>query len=260
MILKFIKTMEIPLTKIRNLYNLLREFSTSTHISIMNDFNRKNNYKKLIDIYKDSKRHFSKYLCNDSFINEVNRKELPTNPNKISNTNDLVTILEKNCINVVNNKELNFKYLKREVSTLRTTGNAKFESGQSGRSSGTGGLDFIGWNSTNNIPILGEIKVLNDENPFFALIQLLTYLSELSTPNQIERINNTSLFDRNITSPPQFYLYTILSSYNNNSKERQILLNGTLELMKKLKNEIADIFDIVILKLDEPTDTIKQIL
>lgn len=251
--------MIIPVTKLRDFYNLLRIFSTQTHINILEDFNRGENYKRLIEIFEDSKKHFEKYCCSDNFTTSSKRKDLPNFPSKISNTNDLVVLLEKNkSNNVTNNDSLDFIYLEREVSPLRTTGNAIFESGQSGRSSGTGGLDFIGWNLKQNLPILGEIKVKNDENPFFALIQLLTYLSELVTPNQIQRINQTSLFKSNVTSP-EFYLYILLSNYNYNSKERKVLLNGTIELARKLQKGIQEIYGIKIIELDEPNGLIKEI-
>jgi hypothetical protein len=253
--------MIIPITKLRDFYNLMRIFSINTHIKILKDFNRGENYKKLIEIFNDSKKHFEKYCCSDKFTieDENKRKPLPISPIGIKKTNDLVAILKNNDLNIVNNnKNLSFQYLAREVSPLRTTGNAKFESGQSGRSSGTGGLDFIGWNVNNNIPILGEIKVNSDENPFFALIQLLTYLSELVTPNQINRINKTGLFANHI-SEPVFYLYIILSNYNYNSKPRTRILQETIVLANKLKKEIDEIFEISILEINEPNGLINEV-
>lgn len=250
--------MEIPVTKLRDFYNLLKNFRTETQLNILEDFNRKNNYKKLVEIYSDSKNHFDKYSCCDSFISDSKRKDLPKAPSEIKNTNDLISILEKKVDNYVSNSNgLDFIYLNREISTLRTTGNVKFESGQSGRSSGTGGLDFIGWNTIRNIPILGEVKVKGDENPFYAIIQLLTYLSELSTPNQIERINNTNLFNSKVTKSP-FFLYVVLSNYNHNSSLKKALLNNSVDLAQKLKGEIMDIYDIAFLEIDEPNGIIKR--
>ena len=253
--------MEIPLTKLRDFYSLLRVFSTETEINMIRDFNRKNNYLKLVEIFNESKKHFEKYISKEKFTGNSTRKTLPHNPVEISNTNDLVSILNSNSVNhVINNSGLDFKYVDREISTLRTTGNVRFENGHSGRSSGTGGLDFIAWNIKDNLPVLGEVKVKNDENPFFALIQLMTYLSELVTPNQIARINNTDLFKGNTGSKPYFYLYILHSNHNLNSKERRTLLKESIILAKNLQNSIQEIKEVAFIKLDSPAGDIMQIL
>lgn len=71
--------MEIPVTKLRNFYELLKLFSTDTQTQILKDLNRGNNYENLIKIYEDSKVHFKKYCCIDPFIGRSKRKLLPIN-------------------------------------------------------------------------------------------------------------------------------------------------------------------------------------
>lgn len=252
--------MEIPVTKLREFYKFLRLFSTDTEIEILKDFNRKENFKKLIEIYEDSKVHFEKFCSVDKFIGDSKRKNLPEKPMLINNTNDVITVLNSKNNNIIKNSQsLNFEYIEREISPLRITGGVYFETGKSGKSSGTGGLDFIGWNKKSNLPILGEVKVKNDENPFFAIIQLLTYLSELTTKNQIKRINYTNLFKNQIKSNSGFYLYILVSNYNKRSNQKMILLDESKKLAKNLQSNIKEIKEIVFLKLDTPSDDIEQI-
>jgi hypothetical protein len=253
----------IPNTKLRNLYETMRHFSTYTHLNILKDFSRGENYKHLIELFNESKNHFEYAYSNpnEKFTTNVKRKELPGKPLKINRTNDMVSIFEiktqeGKLINVVNNQDYDFQYVNREISTIRTT-KTSFASGKSGKSSGLGGLDFIGWNFNAQLPILGEIKVLDDENPFFALIQLLTYCSELSTESQIERIKATKLFGDNIFNGIPFYLYIVLSNYNSSKTEtKNELLAMTLELAQLLKKNMLEIKDIVVLEFDSPDENV----
>lgn len=152
-----------------------------------------------------------------------------------------------------------FEYIEREVSPLRTT-KAKFDNGKPAKSSGTGGLDFIGWNTTKKLPVLGEIKVLNDQNPFYAIIQLLTYLSEISTQNQIDRINNFKLFGtvNSLSSNTKFYLYIISCRELNSNQKYEQLLPSAKDLAKKISMEITKIEDILFFHLDPDTKAITQ--
>jgi len=252
--------MEIPVTKIREFYKLLKYFSTNTEIEILNDFNRSKNFTNLIEIYEESKVHFRKFCSVEKFIGDNKRNPLPKSPQEITNTEHVVSVLKNRGINsITNNSSLDFKYIEREISPLRTTGGVHFETGKSRNSSGSGGLDFIGWNIENNLPILGEVKVKDDKNLFYAIIQLLTYLSELKTKNQIKRINYTNLFKNQIKSNSGFYLYILVSNYNKRSDKKMILLDESKKLAKNLQNNIKEIKEIVFLKLDNPSDDIEQI-
>jgi hypothetical protein len=152
-----------------------------------------------------------------------------------------------------------FEYMEREVSPLRTT-HAIYSNNLPAKSSGTGGLDFIGWNTSRNLPVLGEIKVKEDQNPFYALIQLLTYLSEISTPNQIDRINNYKHFGTAncLSSNTKFYLYIISCRQLNPKKKYDLLLPSTKALAKNLSAKINIIEDIIFFHLDLNTKIITQ--
>ncbi len=246
---------EIPETKLRNFYEMLKLFSNETQYKILTDFNRKSNYTKLVDIYETSKKHFdNKYNYKGSFLGNKpdKRKKLKTNTKgEIKNTNDLVFHFQKNKIISFQkqNDYLNFEYIEREISPIRTP-KTKFESGKSGKSSGIGGVDFIGWNTEKKLPILGEIKIKNDENPFYALIQLLTYLSEFSTPRQIDRINKAKLFKYEIPRAPKFFLYIVLSNYNWNSKLSKMIFNSTKELSENIQNKVNEIEEIIFIEIN----------
>lgn len=247
---------KIPINKLRNFYESLAKLglSTDTQLCIVKDINREDKYKRLISLYEESKIDFSEYENIDvPFLpkNLDHRKKLP-DPNKIENistTHEVISVLlERNPEIDVGDEDYNFKYIEREVPTCRTP-KTKSEAGI--KKSGAGGIDFIGLNCKNHLPILGEIKVEGDQNAFYALIQLLTYLSEISTPKQIERIIKNNPFE-NISDSPfknSFYLYIVLVSSEYRTLKQQILTE-TKKLAAHLEQCIQEIEKIVILEMN----------
>lgn len=211
-------------------------------------------------MYEESKEHFSKYgNIDEPFLPpSINgRTPLPVNVKTVSNTQDVISVLQEK---QKSNKKIqahdsgyDFIYLEREVPTCRTT-DAMTERGIKGKS-GSGGIDFIGFNYNDKLPVLGEIKVKSDQNTFYALIQLLTYLSELSTRNQIDRINRHKLFGKDITEQSSFYLYILSVNPIMGGIKREIL-SETQDLATRLEKDIKEIKKIVFLKMDSETKDI----
>ncbi|MDC0265707.1 hypothetical protein OAK32_01345 [Mariniblastus sp.] len=79
------------------------------------------------------------------------------------------------------------QYIDYEISPYRKTGKASMEDGRVGTSGG-GGIDLILHDGKQYI--IGEVKAATDTDFFYALVQALTYTIELSTPNQMKRLNN----------------------------------------------------------------------
>jgi hypothetical protein len=233
--------------------------STDTQLHLANDFNRGNNVNKLAELYNESKCYFSSYYENidESFLSGTERKDIVSS-SELKRTQDVISLFNKSSVTKVdNNPDYNFQYIEREISPIRTP-NGIFENNQSGKSSGTGGIDFIGVNLKKSIPIIGEIKVASDQNAFYALIQLLTYLSELTTSNQIQRINKHKLFgDIVINENSAFYLYVLFTNLSGIKTE---ILEIVKEIAEKLsKSLIQDIQEIVFLKLDTKSKIITNI-
>ncbi|RPH49077.1 MAG: hypothetical protein EHM85_15120 [Desulfobacteraceae bacterium] len=263
----------IPITELRYFYKSLSELrlSTITQLQIVEDITRKENFTKLISWYNESKKHFAEKYENseESFLPDdlSHRRSLSINDKAISSTQDVISVFNEKQkedglihVKVEDDHNYDFCYIEREVSPYRTT-NSEFVTGKSGKSSGTGGVDFIGWNPTKKLPILGEIKVGGDQNPFYALIQLLTYLSELSTPNQIKRINKYKLFGNipDLTHETSFYLYILLVN-KDPFKIKKGILSKTQKLAADLKKPaIPEIEKIVFLNMNSKTKEILKI-
>lgn len=252
---------KVPKSDIRCFYESLKVFSTETQKYMLKDLNRKNNYNKLVGLYKKSYNRIVIYNNpNEPMLDKSNskRKQLPITIKRIKNTVEVVSVISTHKPSIsVSNPKYDFEYIEREINPLRTT-NGIYDTGLKASASGTGGLDFIGWNLNSNLPILGEIKVAGDQNPFYALIQLLTYLSEISTPNQINRINKHSLFGKNLISNERikFYLYILSCREVNHKKKYDRFLDDTKILAKQISTSINQIEDIIFLRMDPVTKNI----
>lgn len=77
-------------------------------------------------------------------------------------------------------------YVDRELLVQRTTSPAKWEDGK--RNRGGVRLDVLLADVDDRTPIVAELKLPGDMDPFFALIQALARASHLATANQYERM------------------------------------------------------------------------
>ena len=106
------------------------------------------------------------------------------------------------------------------------------------------------------MPILGEIKCRKDQSPFYAFLQLLMYLSQLATPNQIARANCHKLFGGSIGEEPAFDLHILLVDFNDRSKKKK-LVEQTRKLAEKFKVTFKNrpvgghVGDILCLRMDQ---------
>jgi hypothetical protein len=248
----------IRTTDLRKLYSFFRFFSTKTQLAILGDYNRGKNYKKLVKIYSDSKKYFEQYSNYEAFIEEGRkRSEVSASESPVfNNTKDVIAFFNQHDqIKVENDDSLTFSYIEREIDPRRMTG-AKYDDGSPGRSSGTGGIDFLAWNDNMKLPIIGEIKCKSDETPFFALIQLLMYCSEMATESQVKRINNHQLFKREIKLP--YLLYIFLGDFNLGGKKGNFK-KPLKTLIPKIVEDIDDIKDIIILDAKKENNIINRL-
>jgi hypothetical protein len=84
--------------------------------------------------------------------------------------------------------ELAFDYVDRELLVQRTTSPARWEDG--GRNVGGVRLDVLLADAADRTPIVAELKLPGDMDPFFALIQALACAAHLATANQYARMRS----------------------------------------------------------------------
>lgn len=246
------KEIQIPETGLRKLYNTLKGKNIKEQKEVAKYYY--DNTDELIELYNESINSFGRYNDpQENFFNkEYKRKEIQTPQKERKGTRKVIAYFKEsnNKISITNESSLNFDYINREISTYRSPNSGN-------KSSGLGGIDFIGWNTSKKGPIIGEIKVKGDGNPFIALIQALTYSSEMFTQNQIERINKFRLFgDNNIIDfgNKNIYIYLLFFEFpgkGGRKSKKNELLEYALYIAGNIKNKIKDIKDISFLFMEE---------
>ncbi|TWT62867.1 hypothetical protein [Rubinisphaera italica] len=193
-----LKKMIVPTTAIRKLYEFMRgEFKDREFRSKLLDA-LSEAPESLIELCRVSYAQFVSYDNQSEGWGSSVRKKLPEAPVNLSDsskTNEVVSYFTKVGATCLSNA--GFSYVTREFNPRRTT-NGVFESGLSARSSGAGGIDVLLMKNGN--PVVGEIKVKDDADPFYALIQCLTYAIEAGTPNQFLRMKKYP-----IDQQPEFF-------------------------------------------------------
>ena len=164
-------------------------------------------------------------FIDDDILN--NRTPLSEN----SRGTDRVTYVMKTTsdITVGTQPPYKFQYVEREVPHLRTETMVEQD--------GKGWIDYIA--KSDGTPILGEIKYNGDQNPFYAFIQLITYLSEMATENQIERANNHKLFGDGVEDIESFDLHIFLANFNDRG-EKGKLIDLTFKLAKGFMKRLEE--------------------
>lgn len=175
----------IPLTRIRHFYCLLRDVERQqVQLTLADELSRRP--VLLVKMLEESRRHFALYdNSGEPFHDrpqggEVSRAFAACH----SEAEKAATRLSCGQVSFVQEAP-GLGYVDYEVNQVRTTGTGSAaEDGQPVYSS----VDLLLRDPSERYPLVGELKAATDRNPFFALIQSLTYAVELSTPAQQERL------------------------------------------------------------------------
>ena len=246
----------IPITGLRHLYLLLRDFPKEDfQLEVARELCRKP--KQLAELITKSRKHFELYdNKGEGFHDRGNDGRLTADRLGSKKLADrFLKQLAAKSVNIASaHQYYKFVYVDYDISPYRTTG-SQFENGASGESSGTGGMDILLSNEKDQTPIVGETKADTDVNPFFGLIQSLMYAVELSTPSQRLRLSQSYNGRFAESSPDQgIDIYLFLLRYAQDEKSQEFL-SLTNQLSAKLL-EIKTISTIVrrIVALESPME------
>ncbi len=140
--------------------------------------------RKIAMLFDESIRAFARFNNPDEGFtgdNDRSRVQAPEDPRNATSDVEVSAILKERHENrglVEGARHLDFEVVEREIVPERATG-----TGKRGRR-----IDWLARNAHDRTPILAELKVGADKNPFFALVQLLLYAATLSTGSQQARL------------------------------------------------------------------------
>lgn len=217
-------------TFLRELYDVLSCFSTATHIRMCNDFLNKLNKSKRRD-------HLAAYFAraleaNKGDINQIEVPFLPVTRSGKSGTNPVASVMAKSSplrVAIPSIGPYAFTFLQREIPHLRAATKREQKN--------KAWIDYAAVSECR--PILGEIKWQDDKNAFYAFVQLLTYLSEMATPNQIERSIRYHLFGKDVSVIVGFDLHILLVNCKDHGGKKP-LVDLTYQLASAFKKKLRE--------------------
>ncbi len=238
----------IPKTVMRHLYNLLEVFASKhCRLALAEEVLRVPS--RLARQFRASVEHFSRYdNISETFVpTNGNRNPLPDcgQLTRITSTNELSAFLvqqQEGMGNIANEPDLNFQFIERELIPARTTGHAVYEDGTSAQRGVQ--LDWLLINRQDDAPIVTEIKVGDDADPFYALVQSLMYVSELVTSSQWERLKQHYHQFHSLDESPSVDIYLVVSDFNDRSKIQCDIKNATSQICECLIGE-PDVYKFV---------------
>ena len=203
------------MTKLRGFYNSLGLFSVQTQTVICDDLALRpkglvERFVKAIEQNAPFDNRAQPFLPENSEVGRGTITEIDKNDNRI-----FKLLKDRQPVRVsLSFDQYEFHLVERKVPPKRIRDAWEPDSGR-------GGIDYIAIRNTT--PILGEIKVRNDTNSFYAFIQLLTYLSEMATSYQIERANRHGTFAVDLGPNPTFDLHILLADFNDRGKKGPLI-------------------------------------
>ncbi len=174
----------VPVTRLRKYYQSMKVLEKAFFAAIAEMYEKKPSL--LEKLWNDSRQQFLAYE-NQKAWGQSKRESLPrfTGPlSDVSSTNEFTTFFMNHGLT-----DSGYEYVSREINPWNTR-QGVFATGLRATKTGRGGMDLL-LRSADGLPVVAEVKVRDDKNCFFALLQALTYAVELSTPNQIKRLQLT---------------------------------------------------------------------
>ena len=171
----------VPVTRLRRYYSSMKVFDKALFQNLAEFY--ENTPAALESLWNDSRKQFAAY-SNDEGWDGGKREKLPNPPQRlgdVSSTYEFTSFVMQHGL-----ADTGFEVIGYEINPWRTR-RAMFSTKQPATKTGRGGIDLL-MRSIEGMPVVGEVKVKDDKNAFFGLLQAMTYAVELSTPNQLERL------------------------------------------------------------------------
>jgi hypothetical protein len=177
----------IPRTSIQRYYKKVCGMSYAQRLTLVDSLLE--DPSPLVKEFESSAVTFSSYNNPEGFYSNPKRAPKPPEPpGEIVKTHHVAWYLRRQqTLKVDGAPELNARYVDYEIAPARTTDHAAFN--DDGGSWRTGVfIDLLLANGADSTPIVGELKIRADKDPFTALVQVLACAAHLATPHQYERL------------------------------------------------------------------------
>jgi hypothetical protein len=177
----------IPRTSIQRYYKRVCDMSYAQRLTLVDSLLE--DPSPLVKEFESSVATFSTYNNPEAFYSNPKRAPKPPGPEgDIVKTHHVAWYLRhQEALKVVGAPELNARYVDYEIAPTRTTDHAVFSDDEGSWRTGVF-IDLLLANCADSTPIVGELKIRADKDPFTALVQVLACVAHVATPHQYERL------------------------------------------------------------------------
>jgi hypothetical protein len=171
----------LPATQLREYYDALHALKEQEQTALAEL--HAEDPKRLIARFAHSVKTVAAYPeITEAFYDGRSRKPIEVTGDRVHSTTTFVARLKAaGHHQVIDFPELDFDFVDREISPLRST--TIPVAGRGARRS----IDLL-LRDGNGMPVVGELKVAGDSPTYYALVQALMYAAELSSESQLRRL------------------------------------------------------------------------
>jgi hypothetical protein len=193
--------------------------------------------KELIQCLAASVKAFRRYSNGGEPFYPTERDEY-TGKAGLGSTRELAALLDtgSKAHKVAGGQRLDFRYVDRELVLARTTGGARYDDKHSSRSTTGVRADLLLQNKTDRRPVIAEVKLATDKDPFVGLIQGLACASQLASKEQMARLRRWTK-DKRVTwadGDDRVHVYVVLARLPRRSTYWPDLFDCAAELAEEL--------------------------
>lgn len=135
--------------------------------------------------------------------------------------------------------ELNFRYVEREISPTRTERRGRFQVSADDEPGMDGHhvlVDLVLANDHSHRPIIAELKIGSDKDPYTGLLQALAAAAQFVPEDQRQRLARLRRAPANFGSVPLVDVYVLLAGFPDDGRHRFEQLDCAIALARNLES------------------------
>ena len=146
-----------------------------------------------------------------------------------------MTLKAMKSVPVAGSNDLAFRYVEREIIPTRTKPQLPFAGGEGKHVR----VDLVLANVATGRPIVGELKIASDKDPFTGLVQALAGAAQLVPAHQRKRLMTLARPLASIADEPLVDVYVLLGNFPTRGRDRFKQLDCAVELAAQLEADDA---------------------
>lgn len=191
---------------------------------------------KLANEFNKAVEAFESFATGDPFFPHNSDRDKDKNPKSDARTYGWAMKMKaQDEVEVDGDPDLNFRYVEREIIPTRTKPALPFADSEGAPVR----VDLILANASSGRPIVGELKIGSDKDPFTGLVQALASAAQLCSSAQRERLRQLPQGSHlaTETAEPLVDIYVLLANFPSTGRHRFEQLQVAVEIARNLESK-----------------------